>query len=72
MNTGRVRQGEKWVGYIAPIIEPEVKPDRKPRSRSKRRSKIEDRFYLLECVEQGLISRADYEYIIKLPEKGGG
>ncbi|MFD1135625.1 hypothetical protein [Paenibacillus urinalis] len=72
MITGRIRQGEKWVGYVAPIIEPEEKAIRNPKSKSRRRSKIEDRFFLLECIEQGLISREDYDYIIKHRKKGGG
>ncbi|WP_339321800.1 hypothetical protein [Paenibacillus sp. FSL W8-0194] len=71
MITGRIRKGEKWINFIAPLIEPEEKANRKPKSKSRRRSKIEDRFFLLECIEQGLISREDYDYIIKHPKKGG-
>ncbi|MGG4033505.1 hypothetical protein ABEV74_07315 [Paenibacillus cisolokensis] len=72
ISTGRVRQGEKWVEFAAPIIEPEEKiiPVTKPKKKC--RCKWEERCFLLECIDLGLISREDYEYLIKHPKKGGG
>ncbi len=61
ISNGRVRQGEKWVRFYAPIIEPEEKKKPKTQPQIQRRSNLEERMFLLECLQAGFITQEFFD-----------
>ena len=62
--TGKMKQGEEWIAYFAPIPEPEEKYNRDHAQKSRSNRRDEERHFWLSCVEDGIITREFFENCI--------